>query len=193
VGRCRTAHQRVSGVARPDDISRELVSRRELWQPGHRRRHLLRQARSTRARLSECRKSWPRYRPGIASVNASLSAHWETQMAALGRLIETCQRDAMALSVTLLDTTNLEALEGHAASLELAMGRCPEDLLPMVPLRHVPRLCSVSSFEDAHPERDPAPELRERVARLERSPRLMAGDRGQACVASYARALQERR
>ena len=49
----------------------------------------------------------------VAAVNSYLSANWETKMARLGRLVRRCDRDALALSVNLLNTINLEALEAH--------------------------------------------------------------------------------
>lgn len=132
-------------------------------------------------------------RGGVASVNAHLSSHWETQMAELGRMVRACQPDAMALTVNLLDTSNVEALEAHAYSLELAMGECPGSLLPLVPLRHVPRLCSVAAFEDQHPGADLVRELRRRIAQLEQEHFPVESEGVKACQASYARAMQEPR
>jgi hypothetical protein len=77
----------------------------------------------------------------VAAVNGYFAANWETKMAPLGRLVRQCDVGALRLSVRLLDTTNLEALQGHVYSLELAMGRCPEKLLPLVPESHVKSLC----------------------------------------------------
>lgn len=125
--------------------------------------------------------------------NAYLSANWETKMARLGRLVQRCDHQALALSVELLNTTNLEALGGLVYSLELAMGRCPERLLPIVPSAHIQSLCAVDAYAEEHPTLKLAAELDRRVARLRKAGPLAATQKVIACMDAYAaarRALQ---
>lgn len=131
-------------------------------------------------------------REGVDSVNAYLSAHWETKMVPLGRRAERCEPRALRLTLALLDTRNAEALEAHGASIELAMGHCLERLLPQVPVSFVSRACSVESFEDQAPSRSGSEELRRRIATLESARKLASTERGVACLASYKQALRDR-
>jgi hypothetical protein len=127
-------------------------------------------------------------RNDVASVNAYLSAHWESKMAPLGRLVQRCNADALRLSIALLDTTNVEALEAHAYSLELATAKCPKQVLPLATTQHVQRLCSVASFEEAYPGVDLSREIRRRIDILRKDERLAASDNGRACVKAYEEA-----
>jgi hypothetical protein len=124
----------------------------------------------------------------VAAVNAYLSANWETKMAPLGRLVRQCDADALRLSVRLLETTNLEALQGHVYSLELAMGRCPEKLLPIVPASHVKSLCAVDAYAEMHPSSKLTAEIDRRVSGIRKLSRLAATANGSACLDAYAAA-----
>lgn len=124
-------------------------------------------------------------RSDVSTVNAYLSAHWESDMASLGASVQRCNSDALKLSVRLLDTTNLEALQGHTYSLELAMGKCPEKLLPLIEMHQVGPLCAVNAFAEEHPAASLARELDRRMAAL-RKQRLAAGSKtGAACLDRY--------
>lgn len=127
---------------------------------------------------------------GVAAVNAYLSENWETKMARLGRLVRSCDREALGLSVRLLETTNLEALQGHVYSLELAMGRCPETLLPIVPSAHVKSLCSINAYVDRHPTAKPVAEIDRRLASIRMLGVLAASPNGKDCIEAYAAAKQ---
>lgn len=122
----------------------------------------------------------------VAAVNAYLSANWETRMAALGRMVRRCDTDALHLSVRLLDTTNLEALQGHIFSLELAMGRCPEKLLPIVPASQVKSFCAVDAFAEMHPSTNLAAEIDRRVLVIRKASSLAASPNGASCLDAYA-------
>lgn len=126
----------------------------------------------------------------VAAVNAYLSENWETKMARLGRLVRSCDRGALGLSVRLLDTTNLEALQGHVYSLELAMGRCPETLLPIVPSAHVKSLCAISAYVEKHPTAKPVAEIDRRVTFIRKLGMLAASPNGKDCIEAYAAAKQ---
>lgn len=127
----------------------------------------------------------------VATVNAHLSANWATKMARLGRLVRSCDREAIGLSVRLLDTTNLEALQSHVFNLELAMGRCPERVLPITPATHVKALCSVNAYMEMHPAAKPLPELDRRVVQLRRSDALAKSANGPICLDAYSTARQQ--
>ncbi|WP_423601093.1 hypothetical protein [Roseateles sp. MS654] len=124
---------------------------------------------------------------GPDAVNARLSEYWETQSAHLGELTERCDVEAMTLSLALLQTTNLEALAGHHYSLQVAMGRCPGTLLPMMPYDRVQELCSVDAYIEANPEKDPHKEVARRLANLRRLGLAAISAKGKACVAAYER------
>jgi hypothetical protein len=126
----------------------------------------------------------------VAAVNAYLSANWETKMSQLGRLVRRCDDGALRLSLSLLDTTNLEALQGHVYSLELAMRKCPEKLLPLVPASKVKSLCAVDAFAEMHPAVKLAAEIDRRVAHVRKLGQLASSPVGQACLDSYAAARQ---
>lgn len=124
--------------------------------------------------------------------NAYLSAHWETKMARLGRLMGRCDREALALGVELLHTTNAEARGGLIYALELAMGACPEMLLPIVPVAHIKSLCAVAAYIEEHRAVTRAALIDRRIARLRKSPALASSPRGQACIDAYQSARRER-
>jgi len=131
-------------------------------------------------------------REGVDAVNAYLSTQWESKMLPLGRMTERCEPRALRLTIALLDTRNAEALEAHGASLELAMGHCPERLLPQVPLSFVSRVCSVDSFEDQGTGQKGPQELERRIAHLESARTLASTERGVVCLATYRKALRDR-
>ncbi len=126
----------------------------------------------------------------VAAVNAYLSANWETKMAQLGRLVQRCDQDALELSVDLLSTTNLEALQGHVYSLEVAMGKCPEKLIPMVPNAQIKSLCAVDAYSETHPSARLVDEIDKRVKQIGKTKQLAASENGQACIDAYQAARQ---
>ncbi|MFX1680986.1 hypothetical protein PV762_17290 [Mitsuaria sp. CC2] len=124
-------------------------------------------------------------RSDVAAVNAYLSAHWESRMAPLATAVQRCDREALDLSVRLLDTTNLEALQGHTYSLELAMGKCPEKLLPLVRVDQVAMLCAVNAFSEGHPSVKIDRELDRRMTALRRHRVVAESQTGSACLDRY--------
>ena len=129
----------------------------------------------------------------VDALNAYLSANWETRMAPLGRLVRHCDVDALGLSVRLLDTTNLEAHQAHVFSLELAMGQCPEKVLPLVPASHVRSLCSVDAYSEMFPSRKLTAEIDRRVSVIKKMSRLAVSGNGTACLEAYAAARSAQR
>jgi hypothetical protein len=127
---------------------------------------------------------------GVEAVNIHLSANWDTKMVRLGRLVQRCDRDALKLSVRLLNTTHTEALQGHGYVLELAMGRCPETLLPLVPAARLESLCNVAAYSDTHPEANLVAEIDRRLDYIRKVGWLAASPNGRACMDAYAEAKQ---
>lgn len=125
----------------------------------------------------------------VAAVNEYLSRHWETKMAPLGRLVRACKPEALRLSLRLLETTNLEALQGHVFSLELAMGRCPEKILPQVPSAHVKSLCAVNAFAEIHPGANLVAELDSRLRTIRKLDRVANSPKGRECIAALLEAM----
>jgi len=120
------------------------------------------------------------------SVNAYLSEHWETANARLANLTQRCNPDALRLSLQLLNTSNLEALGGHHFSLQVAMGRCPGKLLPLVPDAYIADLCSVGAFVQTAPQKDARKEIERRLQGLRRLDGLYKSAKGQSCAGAYS-------
>lgn len=127
----------------------------------------------------------------VASVNSYLVANWETKMASLGRLIRSCDTDALKIGVQLINTTNLEALQGHVYALELAMAACPLKLLPLVPIEKIPSVCAVDAFSESHPKSNPAKEIGRRIKFINSHGQLRNSPNGRACLQAYKAARRE--
>jgi hypothetical protein len=126
----------------------------------------------------------------VAAVNSYLSSNWNTKMAELGRMVRRCNADSLRLSVELLETTNLEALQGHIFNLELAMGRCPEKLLPLIPLVHVNSVCAVDAYTETHPSTQLSREIKRRMTAIRETKWRTASPAVAACLDAYAAALR---
>lgn len=129
----------------------------------------------------------------VSTVNAYLSANWETKMKPLGNLVQHCDLRALKLGASLLQTTNLEALQGHVYFLELAMGKCPEKLLPLVPLVHIKSLCAVDAYADSHPASKLVDELDRRIQHIRTKSSLATSTAGKTCLDAYEAARQDLR
>jgi hypothetical protein len=127
-----------------------------------------------------------------ATVNAHLSANWETKMARLGRLVRSCDLPAVRLSVRLLDTTNLEAYQGHVFALELAMGKCLPSVLPVIPKNQVSAVCAIDAYAEVHPAADIRAEIDRRIREIRNASRLAASINGQTCLNAYLAARSAR-
>lgn len=126
-------------------------------------------------------------RSKVQAVNAYLSDHWETTMAALLMEVEACNPRAIRLSVQLLDTTNLEALAAHRYSLEIAMGECPGKVLHALPISHISEICAVDAYLERFPEVEARQMIDQRISILQKIPTLASVPKIQACIAAYQR------
>jgi hypothetical protein len=130
-------------------------------------------------------------RDGPDAVNAYLYSEpgWKVAKT-LFRLASRCEIDALQIVVRLMDTINASATEGNNDVLELAMGRCPERLLPMTPLPLVPQLCSVQAWSVSRPklpsDSQMVAEIDRRTAKLRRYTNQEMLQNGQACIDAYA-------
>jgi hypothetical protein len=122
----------------------------------------------------------------VATVNAYLSNHWETRMAPLNLLVQRCDSEALKLSVRLLDTSNLEALQAHKYSLELATGRCPAKVIPMIRPDQAKLLCGIDAFAETSPSADLGREIDRRVGQLRKQRGLSESPSGVTCLDRYA-------
>ena len=123
-------------------------------------------------------------------VNAYLDDHFETKVTRLRHLILRCDPDALSLTVSLLNSSNATATQGNSAMLELAMGKCPEKLLPIVPLARVRTLCAVDAFAETKPGLVPPAallkEIDRRVGYLRMRGLLATSENGRACLDAYS-------
>jgi hypothetical protein len=122
-------------------------------------------------------------------VNRYLDDHFEKTIPRLRDLVVRCDPDALRLTVRLLDSTNASATQGNAAMLELAMGTCPERVLPLVPVMRVKALCAVEAFADSQ-QGAVAPEallteIERRVRHLRARAVIAASENGRACLEGY--------
>ncbi|WP_157522329.1 hypothetical protein [Mitsuaria sp. 7] len=128
-------------------------------------------------------------RTGADAVNSYIDDNFEKMVPRLRELVRRCDPDALALTIKLLNSTNASATQGNAAMLEIAMGRCPERLLPMVPTTRVKGLCAVEAFADNQPGgANPAQLIREidRRTRSLRSRGAVANsEKGKICLEGY--------
>ena len=127
-----------------------------------------------------------------ATVNAHLSANWESKMSRLGRLVRRCDPAAVRLSVSLLDTTNLEAYQGHVFALELAMGKCLSNVLPVIPTGQVRAVCAIDAYSEVHRGEDIVAEIDRRIRKIRSAPHLVASPNGQTCLEAYLEARSAR-
>jgi hypothetical protein len=132
-------------------------------------------------------------REGPDAVNAYLDTEtgWK-EGKHLFRLATGCQVDAMRIVLRLMDSTNASATKGNSDVLELAMGRCPEQLLPMTPLTLVPQLCSVQAWSEFKPklstDSQKVAEIDRRTVRLRTNTVLARVAQRETCLEAYAKA-----
>jgi hypothetical protein len=126
------------------------------------------------------------------AVNAYLDteAGWKRDGLPFFAQVKRCDLAAVKLMLALTKSTNASATQGNNDLLELAMGRCPELLLPLVPLDSIPRLCAVDAWAEskaklATPSEQIA-EIERRVGSLNRSKPTASSENGKSCLSSYA-------
>jgi hypothetical protein len=123
------------------------------------------------------------------AVNSYIDDNFEKVVPRLRKLVTGCDPDALALTIKLLNSSNASATQGKAGMLELAMGRCPERLLRMVPTVRVKGLCAVEAFADNHGGTlAPAQLIKEidrRIRYLRSRDAVANSERGKICLEGY--------
>lgn len=126
---------------------------------------------------------------GVEGVNAYL-AKQSTVMADLNQRTADCDTQAVALSVKLSRGKNAKPTEAHREALRSAVGTCTENVLSLLSLNEVPRICaSMSSWTVIQTAR----ELRRRMRAIETDEALRSSERGKACRAAYLYELENTR
>ena len=121
-------------------------------------------------------------RSNVDAVNAHLLAHWQSAMVPLHQQTSACQRQALNLTVRLSRGRHPGAAGAHGDALRAAAGRCLVDVMALLSMMEVPRLCtSMASWGPATAAR----ELRRRIAAIDADALLRDSPRGQACRAAY--------
>lgn len=126
---------------------------------------------------------------GVEGVNTYL-AKQSPVMADLNQRTADCDTQAIALAVKLSRGKNSKTTEAHREALRSAVGTCTENVLSLLSLNEVPKICaSVSSWTVMQTVR----ELRRRMRAIETDPALRSTERGKACGAAYLFELQNTR
>ena len=126
------------------------------------------------------------------AVNAYLDteAGWKRDALPFFAQVKRCDRPALELMLDLMSTTNASASKGNSDLLELAMGRCPEVLLPLTPVMLVGQLCRLDAWAEGKAGlATTAQELAEidrRLKRIRLSTSLRNSEQGKACVHVYS-------
>ena len=129
-------------------------------------------------------------RSNVDAVNTHLLAHWSSAMVPLHQQTAACQRPALNLTVRLSRGRHPGAAGAHGDALRAAAGRCLEDVMALLSMVEVPRLCtSMASWGPATAAR----ELRRRIAAIDADALLRDSPRGQACRAAYHHELHHTR
>ncbi|HET9204738.1 MAG TPA: hypothetical protein VFO28_00780 [Burkholderiaceae bacterium] len=129
-------------------------------------------------------------RSNVDAVNAHLVAHWSSAMVPLHQQTAACQGAALNLTVRLSRGRHAVAAGAHGDALRSAAGRCLADVMALLTMVEVPRLCtSMASWGPATAAR----ELRRRIAAIDADALLRDSARGQACRAAYHHELHHTR
>jgi hypothetical protein len=129
-------------------------------------------------------------RSSVDAVNAHLVAHASTAMASLHQQTAACQRRALDLTVRLSRGRHAGTAGAHGDALRAAAGRCLDDVMALLTMAEVSRLCtSMASWGPATAAR----ELRRRIAAIDADPLLRDSARGQVCRAAYHHELHHTR
>lgn len=126
---------------------------------------------------------------GVEGVNAYLGRQ-PSALSDLGQRTADCDTQAIGLTVTLSRGRASKTIELHREALRIAVGTCTENVLALLSLNEVPRICaSASSWTITQTAR----ELRRRIRAIETDPALRSTERGRACAAAYVFELENTR
>ena len=118
---------------------------------------------------------------GVEGVNAYL-AKQSSALADLNQRTADCDTQAIGLTVKLSRGKNSKTTEAHREALRSAVGTCTENVLSLLSLNEIPKICaSVSSWTVTQTAR----ELRRRMRAIDTDEALRSTERGKACGAAY--------
>ncbi|KQU71456.1 hypothetical protein ASE08_07810 [Rhizobacter sp. Root16D2] len=126
---------------------------------------------------------------GIEGVNAYLGGQ-ASIMADLHQRTADCDTQAIDLTVKLSRGRNSKTTDGHREALRIAVGTCTENVLSLLSLNEVPKICAAAS---SWTMTQTARELRRRMRAIETDAALRSTERGKACGAAYLHELETTR
>jgi hypothetical protein len=126
---------------------------------------------------------------GVDGVNTYLSGQ-SSVMADLGQRTADCDTQAIALAVALSRGKNAKATEAHREALRIAVGTCTENVLSLLSLTEVPKVCAAAA---SWTMTQTARELRRRMRAIDTDAALRSTERGKACGAAYLFELEHTR
>ena len=126
---------------------------------------------------------------GVEGVNTWLGGQ-SAALAALSQRTADCDTQAIGLAVKLSRGKNSKVTEAHREGLRIAVGTCTENVLSLLSLNEVPRICAATS---SWTMTQTARELRRRMRAIETDEALRSTERGKACGAAYLYELENTR
>ncbi|NKI93220.1 hypothetical protein [Rhizobacter sp. SG703] len=126
---------------------------------------------------------------GVDSVNNYLGGQ-SSALADLGQRTADCDTQAIALTVKLSRGKSVKTTEAHREALRIAVGTCTENVLSLLSLAEVPKICAAAS---SWTMTQTARELRRRMQAIDADAALRSTERGRACGAAYLFELQNTR
>ena len=126
---------------------------------------------------------------GVEGVNTWLSGQ-SSALADLSQRTADCDTQAIGLTVKLSRGKNSKVTEVHREGLRIAVGTCTENVLSLLSLNEVPKICAAAS---SWTMTQTARELRRRIRSIETDQALRSTERGKACGAAYLYELENTR
>jgi len=126
---------------------------------------------------------------GVEGVNTYLGGQ-SSALADLGQRTADCDTQAIGLAVKLSRGKSSKVTEAHREGLRIAVGTCTDNVLSLLSLNEVPKICAAAS---SWTMTQTARELRRRMRAIETDEALRSTERGKACGAAYLYELQNTR
>jgi hypothetical protein len=126
---------------------------------------------------------------GVEGVNTYLGGQ-SSALADLAQRTADCDTQAIGLAVKLSRGKGSKVTEAHREGLRIAVGTCTDNVLSLLSLNEVPKICAAAS---SWTMTQTARELRRRMRAIETDAALRSTERGKACNAAYLYELQNTR
>ena len=126
---------------------------------------------------------------GVEGVNTWLGGQ-SAALADLRQRTADCDTQAIGLAVKLSRGKNSKVTEMHREGLRIAVGTCTDNVLSLLSLNEVPKICAAAS---SWTMTQTARELRRRMRAIETDQALRSTERGRACGAAYLFELENTR